>query len=115
MIERILTRQEEVQAARKSAEEKLLETKAIETEWHLKQTEMDNALKPFSPPALRAKLETLASESEVLSETLATSFLEGEEGDIAEFVREFRSLRKVYHVRRIRKEKWQQGQVAGWR
>jgi len=43
-----LTRQDEVQQARKSAEEKLAETKELEKEWHSKQAEMDVALKvPF--------------------------------------------------------------------
>jgi len=57
----------------------------------------------------------LATESELLSETLATSFLEGENADATDFIREYRALRKQYHIRRERKEKWQQGQVAGWR
>jgi Modifier of rudimentary (Mod(r)) protein len=64
---------------------------------------------------LYAKLETLVTETEVLSETLATSFLEGEEGDVSDFIREYRALRKQYHIRRERKEKWQNGQIAGWR
>jgi hypothetical protein len=72
-------------------------------------------LKPFSPPALYSKLEALATESELFSETLATSFLEGEDGDVTDFIREYRAHRKQYHIRRERKEKWQQGQVAGWR
>jgi len=76
---------------------------------------MDLALKPFSPPALYSKLETLTTESELLSEALATSFLEGDNADATDFIREYRALRRQYHVRRERKEKWQQGQVAGWR
>ena len=64
---------------------------------------------------LYSKLEALTTESELLSETLATSFLEGEDGDVSDFIREYRTLRKQYHSRRERKEKWQQGQVAGWR
>jgi Modifier of rudimentary (Mod(r)) protein len=132
--ERILTREEEVRQARKAAEGKLAEAKDLEAQWQAKQAEMDAALKvnpgdsaapcqesrltrgqPFSPPALYAKLETLVTETEVLSETLATSFLEGEEGDVSDFIREYRALRKQYHIRRERKEKWQNGQIAGWR
>lgn len=70
---------------------------------------------PFSPLALFSKLETLVTESELVSETLATSFLEGEDGDVGDFIREYRALRKQYHIRRERSEKWQHGQVAGWR
>jgi len=55
------------------------------------------------------------AETEVLSETLATSFLEGEEGDVSDFIREYRALRKQYHIRRERQEKWQNRQIAGWR
>jgi hypothetical protein len=125
--ERILSRQDEIHQARKAAEEKLAEAKDLEKQWQAKQAEMDQALKvltlsaewnwrqPFSPPALYSKLETLTTESELLSETLATSFLEGEDGDVSDFIREYRTLRKQYHVRRERKEKWQHGQVAGWR
>lgn len=45
IVERILTREEEVRKARKAAEEKLAETKELEKQWHAKQAEMDLALK----------------------------------------------------------------------
>jgi len=46
--ERILTREQEVQQARKAAEEKLAEAKDLESQWQTKQAEMDAALKVSS-------------------------------------------------------------------
>jgi len=45
IVERILTREQEVQQARKAAEEKLAEAKDLESQWQAKQAEMDAALK----------------------------------------------------------------------
>jgi len=52
-VERILTREQEVQQARKAAEEKLAEAKDLESQWQAKQAEMDAALK-VSSARLRA-------------------------------------------------------------
>jgi len=45
IAERILTREEEVKQARKTAEEKLAEAKDLEKQWQHKQAEMDQAMK----------------------------------------------------------------------
>ena len=44
-VERILTREDEIKQARKTTEEKLLETKELEKQWQQKQSEMDQAMK----------------------------------------------------------------------
>jgi predicted nucleic acid-binding protein len=44
-IERILTREEEIEKARKTAEERLAEAKELEKQWQQKQAEMDQAMK----------------------------------------------------------------------
>jgi hypothetical protein len=76
-------------------------------------------LKDFSAPALYQKLVAAISEQENLSRGLEESFLEDEgvasEREVAEFVRRFREVRKTAHLRRERKERWDEGRVGGWR
>lgn len=55
-----------------------------------------------------------------MSEALEASFLEervGKDGgrDVGEFLKEYRAMRKLYHLRRERKERWDDARVGGWR
>ncbi|RUS23074.1 hypothetical protein BC937DRAFT_92737 [Endogone sp. FLAS-F59071] len=62
------------------------------------------ALKRFSRSALLARLRSAVYESDELSESIAQSFLDGKlDHDV--FVREFRELRKVYHLRASKVER----------
>ncbi|KAI5801634.1 hypothetical protein DFH27DRAFT_610981 [Peziza echinospora] len=106
---------------RSDTERRLLEAKSLERSWRDKEKEMYVALQPFSPPALYNRLMSAVGEAESLSEALEASFLEerGESGgggrDVGEFIREYRTMRKVYHLRRERKERWDEGRIGGWR
>ncbi|KAF8476906.1 hypothetical protein BDZ91DRAFT_843652 [Kalaharituber pfeilii] len=106
---------------REHAERKLLEAKAMERSWREKEKEMYVALQPFSPPALYNRLMSAVAEADSMSEALEASFLEergtGKEGakDIGEFVKEYRTMRKTYHLRKERKERWDEGRIGGWR
>jgi hypothetical protein len=53
IVERILTREDEVRKARKAAEERLAETKDLEKQWQAKQAEMELALKVSRPLGFR--------------------------------------------------------------
>ncbi|KAL1918638.1 uncharacterized protein VTP21DRAFT_2660 [Calcarisporiella thermophila] len=65
-----------------------------------------DALQRFSSDTLITRLKAAALESDELSESVAKSFLDGNlEHDV--FIREFRELRKVYHLRALRAERVQ--------
>lgn len=102
---------------RETAERRLLDTRAVERQWRDKEKDMYRALQPFSSPALYTRLVNAVAEAEALSEALADSFVDGAEGggDVAEFVKEYRGIRKTFHLRKERKERWDEGRVGGWR
>ncbi|CBX92871.1 hypothetical protein LEMA_P055770.1 [Plenodomus lingam JN3] len=104
---------------------RLLAMRALERQWKAKQTEQDEALRDFSPPALYQRLNAAVSEQEALCRGLEESFLEGEgygggeavasEREVADFVRRLREGRKIAYLRAERKERWDEGRVGGWR
>lgn len=106
---------------RDSTQSRLLALRALERQWHDKQTEQDQALREFSPPAMYQRLSAAVGEQEALCRGLEESFLEGEGGvmaserEVAEFVRRYREGRKVAYLRAERKERWDEGRVGGWR
>ncbi|KAI9673788.1 MAG: hypothetical protein M1829_003906 [Trizodia sp. TS-e1964] len=106
-------------AQRAATESHLLALHALERQWRAKQTEMDRALAPFSPKALYQRLAASLLEQEAVCVALEESFVEGEgrasEREAAEFVKRFREGRKVYYLRREKKERWDEGRVGGWR
>ncbi|KAF2832870.1 hypothetical protein CC86DRAFT_450729 [Ophiobolus disseminans] len=114
-----------VQHQRDGTQSRLLALRALERQWRAKQTEQDEALREFSPPALYQRLSAAVGEQEALCRGLEESFLEGEgaaggdavasEREVAEFVRRLREGRKVAYLRAERKERWDEGRVGGWR
>jgi hypothetical protein len=111
-----------VQHQRDSTQSRLLALRALERQWRDKQTEQDEALREFSPPAMYQRLSAAVGEQESLCRGLEESFLEGEGGDavasereVTEFVRRIREGRKVAYLRAERKERWDEGRVGGWR
>lgn len=106
---------------REHTERRLLESRALERTWREKEKEMYVALQPWSPPALYNRLVSAVSEAESLSEALEASFLEesrvGKDGgrDVGDFIREYRAMRKLYHLRKERQERWDEGRIGGWR
>ncbi|RPB08883.1 hypothetical protein P167DRAFT_567593 [Morchella conica CCBAS932] len=104
--------------ARDGAERALLDARMKEREWRAREKEMYQSLQPFSSPALYSRLVNAVADAEAVAEAMAESFLEeggGDGRDVGEFVREYRALRKTYHLRRERKERWDEGRVGGWR
>ncbi|KAH7414115.1 hypothetical protein DE146DRAFT_707929 [Phaeosphaeria sp. MPI-PUGE-AT-0046c] len=106
---------------RDSTQSRLLALRAMERQWRDKQTEQDEVLREFSPPAMYQRLSAAVGEQEALCRGLEESFLEGEGGavaserEVAEFVRRYREGRKVAYLRAERKERWDEGRVGGWR
>ncbi|KAG0216692.1 hypothetical protein BGX33_012285 [Mortierella sp. NVP41] len=69
-----------------------------------KLQQQQDALWRFKPETLQSKLRSAAAESEELSESIAQSFLEGKL-DQEGFIRQYRDLRKVYHLRTMKHER----------
>lgn len=111
-----------VQHQRSNTQSRLLALRALERQWKAKQSEQDEALREFSPPALYQRLSASVGEQEALCRGLEESFLEGEGGDevasereVMEFVRRLREGRKIAYLRGERKVRWDEGRVGGWR
>ncbi|KAF9559685.1 hypothetical protein EC968_006509 [Mortierella alpina] len=69
-----------------------------------KLQQQQDALWRFKPETLQSKLRSAAAESDELSESVAQSFLEGKL-DQEGFIRQYRELRKVYHLREMKNER----------
>lgn len=98
---------------------------------------MDVALNRFSARALHARLGQAVGEADAVSRALEESFLEddglgdadgeyngGAAGggggvkaskDVDNFVKSYRGVRALYHLRKERKERWDENRVGGWR
>ncbi|EWC48412.1 hypothetical protein DRE_02181 [Drechslerella stenobrocha 248] len=113
----------------------------LERSWRDKENEMDVALARFSARALHARLGQAVGEADAVSRALEESFLEddglddaegeyvgpggggadmGNRGvkaskDVDNFVKSYRGVRALYHLRKERKERWDENRVGGWR
>ena len=106
-------------AQRADVSSRLLQLRALERQWHLKQAAMDDALAPFSPKALHARLVAGCGEQEQLLRAMEESFVEGEgragEREIAEWVKRWKEGRKTLGLRLERRRRFDEGRVGGWR
>jgi hypothetical protein len=107
---------------RATTQAQLLATHALERQWRAKQADMDHALAPFAPSSLYQRLAQGVAEQEAVCQALEESFLEGEgdgglatEREVADWARRYREAKKLYYLRRERKERWDEGRVGGWR
>ncbi|KAI9782709.1 MAG: hypothetical protein M1839_004697 [Geoglossum umbratile] len=119
----LLQLEHQLHHTRSTTQSRLLSLHALERQWRAKQSDTDAALAPFSPKALYQRLVSAVAEQEQMCRALEESFLDhtgvdgGKAGEreTAEFVKRFREGRKVYYLRRERKERWDEGRVGGWR
>ncbi|KAK9378824.1 uncharacterized protein V2V93DRAFT_375141 [Kockiozyma suomiensis] len=75
---------------------------------------MYSALQPYAASSLKARLAAATSEAEQVSEALAGSFLDtNARGDVGQFVREYRQVRRIFHLRKERMERWKEERVGG--
>ncbi|RKU42700.1 hypothetical protein DL546_006227 [Coniochaeta pulveracea] len=118
----LLSLEEQYISLRASVSTQLATTKQLERQWRGKQAEMDSALATFSPASLYQRLSAGVGEQEALCRGMEESFLgwSGSEGvagekEVADWVRRYREERKLYYLRRERKERWDEGRVGGWR
>ncbi|KAL1838660.1 hypothetical protein VTJ49DRAFT_2439 [Mycothermus thermophilus] len=107
---------------RSTTQAQLLSTHALERQWRAKQAEMDRALAQFAPASLYQRLAQGVVEQEAVCQALEESFLEGEgdgalatERAVSDWARRYREAKKLYYLRKERKERWDEGRVGGWR
>ncbi|PGH18538.1 hypothetical protein AJ79_00317 [Helicocarpus griseus UAMH5409] len=97
----------------------LLQHQSLEVSWRKKQSEMDEALAPWSPKALYQRLVAGIAEQEAVCRAVEESFLEGEgragEREVAEWVRRVRAEGARLEGRREMRARWDEGRVGGWR
>ncbi|CCX06646.1 hypothetical protein FPQ18DRAFT_424317 [Pyronema domesticum] len=108
------TLETQLDSLRDSTQQKLLETKQLERVWRDKEKEMYQALQPYSSVAQEQRLRQAAEESEKMAEDIVERFLAGD-GEVEEFLKTYREVRKVQTLRKERGARWREGRVAGWR
>jgi hypothetical protein len=107
---------------RSTTQAQLLSTHALDRQWRQKQSDMDDALGPFSPVSLYQRLGQCIQEQDMVCRALEESFLEGDadgavatEREVLEWVRRYRDAKVLHYLRRERRERWDEGRVGGWR
>eukprot|EP00096_Caligus_rogercresseyi_P005541 TRINITY_DN2127_c0_g1_i2.p1 TRINITY_DN2127_c0_g1~~TRINITY_DN2127_c0_g1_i2.p1 ORF type:complete len:262 (+),score=86.36 TRINITY_DN2127_c0_g1_i2:304-1089(+) len=69
------------------------------------RSEIDQQSQRVQPDVLLSLLEAAYAEAEEFSETIADSFLEGNESNLEEFLEKFQEARKLSHCRRVKVDK----------
>ncbi|KAG0378916.1 hypothetical protein BGX24_002410 [Mortierella sp. AD032] len=101
---RTLALEAEMQELQKSTVEGHKMASQLQKSLEERLQQQQDALWRFRPETLQSKLRSAAAESEELSESIAQSFLEGKL-DQEGFIRQYRDLRKVYHLRTMKHER----------
>ncbi|KAK9370646.1 hypothetical protein V1509DRAFT_616395 [Lipomyces kononenkoae] len=116
---RIIEQEKTIAEARARAEFELKEAQELDLRWREVEKRMYDALAPYSSARLRAKLDSATVEAENVSEALAGSFLDiggaaRTQGvvDVGQFVREYRRVRRIYHLRKERLDRWNEERVG---
>lgn len=118
---RLLELQARITEQRASTESLLLAHQSLEVSWRKKQTEMDEALAPWSPKALYQRLSASITEQEAICQAVEESFLEEDhhghasEKEVSDWVRRVRAESAKLDARREAKARWDEGRVGGWR
>lgn len=121
LVEKAKTLQEDISnfmSKRQQAQQSLGRSQSLEQDWVDLEAQMYRAIQPFSLSGLQQKLDIAIHESDRLSETLASSFLDTTSkqeaetsGSIAEFLKNYRSERKLYHLRKERQARWREERI----
>ncbi|KAI8144740.1 hypothetical protein BJV82DRAFT_512874 [Fennellomyces sp. T-0311] len=107
LAQKNLGKEDGVLKLRAEAKELDGEYRKLLTEYEDKEHEQHEAFNRFSSSTVLTRLKASVYESDELSESVAQSFLDGNL-DHDSFVKQFRELRKVYHLRASKLERAQQ-------
>ncbi|KAJ8658356.1 hypothetical protein O0I10_006041 [Lichtheimia ornata] len=101
-----LTQESSLQQLRDQVKELDGEYRQLRAQFEEKEKQQNDAFNRFSPATMMTRLKASIHESDELSESVAQSFLDGNL-DHDGFVKQFRELRKVYHIRASKLERSQ--------
>lgn len=108
-------------STRSNVQTHLLAVRGLETRWKKKQSELENKLEPWGPRELHQRLVTSIAEQESLCQVLEDSFIEDDSGglsserEVGDWVKRVKEGRRLCHLRRERRARWDEGRVGGWR
>ena len=129
----------QLQALRHATSQLLLQHTSLQNTWRRKQSEMDNALSPWSPKAMYQRLVSSINEQEALLRAVVESFLEGgnelaepawgetngnahdarsskaTDKEVSDWIRRVREGTATLEKRREMRARWDEGRVGGWR
>lgn len=117
-------RQIEADAAYKAARDAVSAARAKEQVWEGQERAMYAALQPTTSDALFTRLQAAWVDADKTSEALLASFLEGAggkrgaeetQGEVVAFIKEYRHLRRLVHLRAEKLARWKEGRVGGVR
>nr|CAG8527602.1 411_t:CDS:2 [Entrophospora candida] len=103
-IQKTLTQEEDLNQLYKKVQDEENELKELYDAYKEKIKTQQEVLQRFSLPLLLTKLKLEVQQSDELSEQIANSFLDGEI-EYDHFVKHFREVRKVYHLRNAKVER----------
>ncbi|KAF7722821.1 hypothetical protein EC973_002666 [Apophysomyces ossiformis] len=86
------------------------EYRAVKADFEEKERQQQEAFSRFTASTVLTRLKASVYESDELSESVAQSFLDGNL-DHDSFVKQFRELRKVYHLRASKLERAQKDRL----
>lgn len=119
VLARIQSLRPSVFEQRQKVENSLIQTKRVERDWEQTELQMYASLKPYSSQALFSNLQAAVSDSEKISETVAASFLEtgstAQNEGVQDFIKDYKTVRKTFHLRDERLARWKDGRVGGFR
>ncbi|RIA84465.1 hypothetical protein C1645_879903, partial [Glomus cerebriforme] len=104
MARKILSREQELIQLRNKVDEQEEGLKKLYSTFEEKLKVQQETLKRFSPSILITKLKSETQQSDELSEQMAKSFLD-KELEVDHFLKHFREVRKVYHLRNAKVER----------
>ena len=133
--------EDQVQPLRQTTSQLMLQHTSLQNSWRRKQTEMDDALSPWSPKAMYQRLISSINEQEALVQAIVESFLEGGEHEVGikpsedgfhngsatsgvqkatekevnDWIRRVREGATTLERRSEMRARWDEGRVGGWR
>ncbi|EPQ54456.1 hypothetical protein GLOTRDRAFT_76988 [Gloeophyllum trabeum ATCC 11539] len=115
-----LSLQDSLYKLRSETKDAFDEARALEARWKELEREQREMYQRFTPQFLLMRLRHATTAQDDLSEALASSFVQSSSvsptpatnQETDDFVKEFKSMRKVYHKRVMWGDRWAAGQVT---
>lgn len=122
-VKQVQATQDQIDHLRSDIQSLLLQHTTLSAQWRRKQSDMDAALKPWSPQSMYQRLVAGIGEQEALLRAVEESFLEGDsetgagatEREVSEWIRRVREGTGLLEKRREARARWDEGRVGGWR